>query len=137
MSTSSETAADRQQRGSGNGQAVEADRRAVPRFPGKADATVIRDRDQLRRGIEGKLYDISAHGLSLLLPVALEVGEYVIIRLQNTVQRVATELRAQVRHVQPPEDGYYRVGCAPMTRLSVRELDGLRSREPSQRRRPR
>lgn len=103
------------------------ERRAERRSEGNALAVVLRDDDLMRDGIAGKLFDISAIGLALLLPVPLRVGEYVVIKLENPVQRVNAKLRALVRHVQPPRDGWYRIGCCPLQRLNLRELEAFRA----------
>lgn len=109
------------------GRPAKAERRAERRSAGNALAVVLRDDDLMRNGIAGRLYDISAVGLSLLLPVPLKLGEYVVIKLENPVQRVSAKLRALVRHVQPPCDGFYRVGCSPLQRLNLRELQAFRA----------
>jgi hypothetical protein len=103
------------------------ERRAERRSEGNALVVVLRDDDLMRNGISGRLFDISAIGLSLLLPVPLRLGEYVVIKLENPVQRVSAKVRAMVRHVQPPCDGFYRVGCSPLQRLNLRELQAFRA----------
>lgn len=103
------------------------DRRAFARHASTATALIVRDSDRMRSGIRGQLSDISIAGFAVLLSAPLEVGESISVELENPIQRAKVSLRACVRYVLSEDERTYRVGCSVLNRLTVQQVEALRS----------
>jgi hypothetical protein len=103
--------------------------RTQDRHATKARALVTRENDAMRAVIYGHAADVSVTGLSLAVPVKMDVGESLLVELENPLQRFKVRCRARVQHVQPTEQGEYRVGCSVATRLSARDVQLLKSNQ--------
>lgn len=114
---------------SGSGDRPQKERRTTPRLRARGVVRVLRDSDVLRTGIEGKLRDVSAIGVGVDLPVELEIGEHVKVRLINDVQRFECEVRGVVCHVTPAIDRFF-VGISLFTRLTPRQVSQLKTTLP-------
>lgn len=107
-------------------EAISEDRRVFPRYESKSTALVIRESDRKRRGIAGRVLDVSFGGFALLVPDALEQGEYVSVDLENPIQGLKVWRRARVQNVRPWQQGWFRVGCLLTNRLAPREVRALK-----------
>lgn len=105
---------------------VQHDRRSSYRHKGKATVVVQRDRDISDPGVSGRLGDVSTCGVGLLLPTPPEVGDFVTLEMESSLQRVKVRLRARVRRVQTERDGGAWVACSLLTKLTERQVWGLR-----------
>jgi hypothetical protein len=103
-----------------------SDRRKFNRAKGRGSATIIRDTDMMRNGIQGELEDISHAGLSFFLPTCLKIGEHVSIELENPIQRTSVQTRGCVKWIQDA-DGGYRIGCSLMNWLVPQQVLALKS----------
>ena len=103
-----------------DGKSVE--RRRMVRYPSQSGASVVRDSDRMRTGIEGRVLDVSMMGLGVLLPTPLELNEQVKLTVTNPVQRFTKATRGFVRHVTAREDGLFHVGIGLQVRLTPLEV---------------
>ncbi len=94
--------------------------------PGQPKASIIRDTDTMRLGIEGQLYDVSVAGIGILLDRTMPIGEQIKITLINDLQKVRKEVRGVVRHVTTLDDGQFQIGVELYTRLTPLEMSLLK-----------
>lgn len=98
------------------------DRREFYRFPASGEAVVICDRDRTVSEIAGRLVDVSCGGVALVVPTRLEVGAHVSLVLINPLDGSEVRLEGCVRHVQPVDDGQYRLGFCLSARLNPQDV---------------
>jgi hypothetical protein len=73
----------------------------------------------------GRVRDISAGGIALLLNHRFEPGTALIVEL-SAKSKVASRPRpVRVVHVTPEKNGRWIIGCAFVSKLSADELQGL------------
>ena len=102
------------------------ERRFMIRYPSTGGATVVRDTDKMRSGLEAALHDVSTTGVGIHMEAMLEIGEQVKLRLRNDVQRFEKEVRGTVRHCTPIAGNRNLVGIELLTRLTPLEVSLLR-----------
>lgn len=108
-------------------QISQTDQRRFRHYPARGNARVISDRDFARRGVRGKLHDVSHSGLSVVLPAPLEIGQGVSIELENSLQRIRTVVRGRVVYVQQIQDGLYRIGVGLEGWLTPSQVQALKA----------
>lgn len=97
-------------------------RRRFVRYRGAAKATLRGANGELR----GTLENISHNGAGLLLPTELPIGENIAAMLV-TPRMERLEIRGEVIHVQPQDDGQFLVGVKLDEWLKPERLEELRS----------
>ena len=108
----------------------ENDQRWTRRFLTRANATILRDSDVMRRGVPAVINDVSVGGLGLVTTERLDENEQLKLRLRNEIQRFDKEVRGVVRRVSQREDGTFHAGVELLVRLTPLEVSFMRSMIP-------
>lgn len=72
-----------------------------------------------------RVHDVSQHGMALLLPEALPLGQEVYIQISNRDLRLSYDLGAEVRHSTPHKRNRWIVGLRFHQELTPEELASL------------
>ncbi len=72
-----------------------------------------------------KLRNICTRGLGFHMPVSVEPGAFLVVRLWKSRVTRNNTLRARVVHATPLDDGQWYIGCKLIDRLPQNDLDAL------------
>ena len=102
-----------------------SDRRAMVRFPCRADAVCRFQLPTAEDLQEGKVCDLSASGVGLILRRRFSPGSVLELTLENPGRNFCRTLLAAVRRAAAQESDSWVIGCAFLHPLTNRELAAL------------
>ncbi len=77
----------------------------------------------------GRVFDLSATGVGLVVPEAFTVGAVLVVRLRTVTRGWGTHL-VRVRYCRPEEGGGFALGCLFVRPLGEEELEAHLTPEP-------
>jgi len=114
---------------------TESDRRAFPRHEGACSVSVARtpvgttappqEQSWLLHAsqLKGRLLDISMNGIAISLPVSIEQGETILLRLSNPRLDRTLDTAAEVVRSEGDDQGCYRIVCRFHRRLTLEQVN--------------
>jgi len=99
-----------------------------PRYPSRSQAILFLASDRMRMGLAADIWNISIEGMGIVLDKALAPGEWMGLKLTNSVQRFSCEVRGMVLWSEATADGKFRSGVRFLRRLTPIEVSSLRGR---------
>ena len=109
----------------GRSSAASLDRRAFVRYATEAEAVCCPAGAMAGSGWPGRVADLSASGIGLLLRHRFERGTPLAIELLDAAPGSSRTVLARVRHATARPEGTWLVGCAFAEPLTEDELKGL------------
>jgi hypothetical protein len=101
------------------------DRRTGTRYPADREALAVVTGNGPDVRLPARIYDISRHGIRLLLKTAVETGTILNVELESPTEGIPCFLLARVAWTEAQPDGTYGVGCRFSRPLKEHELRSL------------